>query len=522
MVDIATPEPVEEVRASRYAWYVLGVLFVVYVLNFIDRQVISILAEDIKRDLHLGDDDLGFLYGTAFGVFYALFGIPIGRLADNWHRGRLMTVGLALWSTMTAASGLSRNFGQLAAARVGVGVGEATASPAAYSLISDWFPRRLRATALAIYSAGLYVGGGISLFIGGAIVQGWNRAYPGGGPLGLVGWQAAFLAVGLPGLVLAAWMATMREPIRGRSEGLAAPARHPAPFRAFGDELLTIVPPLTLIGAARRGMAALIQNLAVALLVAGIATLLIAAGEPKPQWIAIGIGVYAVYSWATALRSRDPATFALIVGTPAFLCTVVAYGLNAFMAYASSFWAAPYAIRVLKVAAPEAGLIIGSAGALSGFLGVTMGGVLADRLRRTNPGGRLLVVISGAIVPVPFFVLAYTASTVMPFYIGLFVAGVTASMALGAAGATTQDLVLPRMRGTATATFFIGTTLLGLALGPYIAGRVSLLSGSLTTGMLSLLCAVPITLTAAIAAYRLVPAAERTREARARAVGEVI
>ena len=521
MVDIAKADGAEP-RASGYAWYVLGVLFLVYVLNFIDRQVISILAEDIKRDLRLGDDDLGFLYGTAFGVFYALFGIPLGRLADNWHRGRLMTVGLALWSTMTAASGLSRNFGQLAAARIGVGVGEATASPAAYSLISDWFPRRLRATALAIYSAGLYVGGGISLFIGGAIVQGWNRAYPGGGPLGLVGWQAAFLAVGLPGLVLALWLATMREPIRGRVEGLPEPAPHPAPFRAFGAELLTIVPPLTLIGAGRRGWAALARNLAALAFVVTVVAAVVRAGEPAPQWIAIGIGVYAVFSWATALRSRDPATFALIVGTPAFLCTVVAYGLNAFLAYAASFWAAPYALRVLHISKAEAGLIIGSSGALSGFLGVTLGGVLADRLRRTNPGGRLLVVISGAIVPVPFLVLAFTATGALPFYLGLFVSGLTASMALGAAGATTQDLVLPRMRGTATATFFIGTTLLGLALGPYIAGRVSVLTGSLSTGMLSLLFAVPITLGAAIAAYRLVPAAEATREARARAAGEVI
>ena len=511
-----------EPKASRYAWYVLSVLFLVYVLNFVDRQVISILAEDIKRDLHLGDDDLGFLYGTAFGVFYALFGIPIGRLADNWQRGRLMTAGLALWSTMTAASGLSSSFGQLAAARVGVGIGEATASPSAYSLISDWFPRRLRATALAIYSAGLYVGGGISLFIGGAIVQGWNRAYPGGGPLGLVGWQAAFMAVGLPGLLLAIWIATLREPIRGAAEGLPEPARHPRPFRSFGDELLTIVPPLTLIGAARRGPTALMRNIAVLLLIAGLATLLIAAGEPKPQWIAIGIGVYAVFSWASALRSRDPATFALIVATPAFLCTVVAYGLNAFLSYAASFWAAPYAERILHIGKAEAGLIIGSAGALSGFAGVTIGGIIADRLRRTNPAGRLLVVMSGAITPVPFLALAFTASGTLPFYVGIFFAQLFASMALGAAGATTQDLVLPRMRGTATATFFIGTTLIGLALGPYLAGRVSTLSGSLSTGMLSLLVSVPITLTAAILAYRLVPAAERTREARARAAGEVV
>ena len=164
----------------------------------------------------------GFLFGTAFGVFYALFGIPLGRLADSWHRVRLMSIGLALWSAMTALSGFAKNATTLTVARIGVGVGEATASPSAYSLISDWFPARLRATALAIYSSGLYIGGGISLLIGGLIVENWNAAYPDGGPLGLVGWQAAFLSVGLPGLVLALWVLTLREPVRGKCGGLRA------------------------------------------------------------------------------------------------------------------------------------------------------------------------------------------------------------------------------------------------------------------------------------------------------------
>ena len=123
-------EPDGQAGATRYGWYVLSILFLVYVLNFVDRQIISILAEDIKRDLGLKDQDLGFLYGTAFGVFYALFGIPLGRLADNWHRVRLMTIGLTLWSVMTAVSGLSRTGGHLAAARIGVGIGEATARAA--------------------------------------------------------------------------------------------------------------------------------------------------------------------------------------------------------------------------------------------------------------------------------------------------------------------------------------------------------------------------------------------------------
>jgi len=123
-------------------------------------------------------------------------------------------------------------------------------------------------------------------------------------------------------------------------------------------------------------------------------------------------------------------------------------------------------------------------------------------------------------VPAPFMVLAFTADTPIVLYICLFIAQFTASWALGNSAATTQDLVLPRMRGAATATYFIGTTLIGLAMGPYLAGRVSSLTGSLSTGVLSLLVTVPITLAAAIAAFKLVPAAEASREARARAAGE--
>jgi len=189
--DVVRPEktPIDpNAKVPAYSWYALGVLVLVYVLNFIDRQILSILANDIKADLGVEDDYLGFLYGTAFAVFYALFGIPLGKLADSWKRVRLMSIGLALWSTMTALSGFAKNASTLTVARIGVGVGEATASPSAYSLISDWFPARLRATALAIYSSGLYIGGGISLLIGGLIVENWNAAYPGGGPYGIVGW----------------------------------------------------------------------------------------------------------------------------------------------------------------------------------------------------------------------------------------------------------------------------------------------------------------------------------------------
>src|SRR5690349_13072474 len=144
----------------------LAALTAVYVLNYLDRQILSILAEDVKRDLALTDAQVGFLYGTAFAVFYAVFGLPLGRLADTWTRTRVIAWGLSLWSLMTAASGFARTCGGLALARFGVGVGESSANPASFSLIADWFPPERRATAMAVYQTGLYVGTGLGLGIG--------------------------------------------------------------------------------------------------------------------------------------------------------------------------------------------------------------------------------------------------------------------------------------------------------------------------------------------------------------------
>ena len=517
----------QQPRASSYSWYVLVILVLVYVLNFIDRQILSILAVDIKRDLDLSDSQLGFLGGAAFAVFYALFGIPLGRLADNWSRVRLLSAGLALWSTMTALSGFASNSWTLTLARMGVGVGEATASPTAYSLISDHFPKRQRATALSIYSSGLYLGGGVSLVIGAWIKQAWNNAYPNYPPLGLVGWQAAFLAVGLPGLLMALWISTLREPQRGVMDGEVRESSS-KPFETFRQDLAGIVPPFTLIGAWRRGPAALLINLAVAGALAAFAWMMIKVTGNKPQWLSVSFGYYAVFSWATTLRSNDPATFRLIFGTPAFVCTALGYGLISLVAYALAFWAAPYAETVLKLPKLELAFVLGANGAAAGFLGVIIGGWIADRLRERNPAGRILVVMFGAVAPIVPIWLAYTTTNPALFYTMGFLSGMGGAAALGAAAATTQDLVLPRMRGTATAAFFLGTTLVGLSFGSYFVGQISDFAGTivagkpvgnLRVGILSLLGFMPIALGLLIYAYRTVPAAEATRNERAGEAG---
>lgn len=509
---------------SRYSWYVLALMVMVYFVNFVDRQIISILAQDIKNDLHVSDAELGFLYGTAFAVFYALFGIPLGRLADMWTRTKLMTLGLTVWSGLTAVSGLTTSFFQLAAVRIGVGIGEASASPCAYSLLSDYFPKEKRATVLAIYSAGLYLGGGCSYLIGGTVVDYWNAAYPDKSlaPLGLAGWQAAFIAVGLPGLLLALIVATIREPVRGMADHVLTPPATDI-WKKFWLELSSIIPPFTAFHAASIGGAkALLTNAAMAAASVLFFGLLAKLTGDIPQWAALGIGVYAVASWAQSLKLRDAPTFRLIWGTPAFLYGVAAFGLISFSGYSVGFWTVPYVMREFGIDKQQAGLTLGLPAAVAGFLGVVIGGLLADKLKQRGPAGRLTIAFAACLLPVPLVYITFTTHILPLLYVTYFIFSVLGSSWVGVGGATTQDLVLPRMRGTAGATYFIGTTMIGLALGPYYTGAISKATGSLSTGILSLFFILPLTLFCLWRLRALLPAAESSRLERARAAGEPV
>ena len=508
------------VPAAVYAWYVLGVLFLVYVFNFIDRSILSILAQDIKASLGLGDAQLGFLYGTAFAVFYALFGIPLGRLADSWYRGRLIAAGLAMWSAMTALSGLAGSYGQLAFARIGVGIGEASASPAAYSLLADYFPVRRRALVLSIYSAGLYVGGGLSLPLGGWIAHAWTRSYQHAvAPFGLAGWQVAFLAVGVPGLLLALWVLSLREPARGLAEGHTSPVAQPGAWRAFARELAAILPPFTLWSVARLP-GGLRRNLLLLGAIAGIAACLARVTGDTLQWSTIGLGAYAVVSWTQVLYATDRPTFALLYGTRPVALALCRFGAIAFVSYSLFFWGAPYAIRTFGVGADVAGLMLGVPGAFASAAGCVTGGYLSDVWKRRDSRGRLFVCMLAAIMPAPLLFAALAAADVRIFFLINPLILFVAYLWVGPAAAAIQDCVLPRMRGTAGAIFILAVSILGLGLGPYSTGKVAALTGSLRAGMLSMTIMMPLGLLLLWLASRHIGAAEDTRMARARAAGE--
>jgi MFS family permease len=199
LVDDATAHSVPPV-SDAYRRYALWLLLLVYVVNFIDRQVINILAEPIKNDLHLADWQLGLLSGFAFGIVYTVLGFPLARAADRHHRGYIIAACLAAWSAFTGACGFAQNFVQLVGFRAGVGIGEAGCTPTSHALIADYSPKEKRASALAFYAMGTPIGSLLGLAIGGAMSD-------------YFGWRQAFMVAAVPGLILAVVAAfTLKEP----------------------------------------------------------------------------------------------------------------------------------------------------------------------------------------------------------------------------------------------------------------------------------------------------------------------
>lgn len=291
--------------SARYRYLCVGILALAYTFNFLDRQILSLLAEPVRKELHLSDAQIGLLTGFAFALFYTVFGVPIAWFADRSHRVRIVALACACWSLCSAAGGLAGGFFQLAAARLGVGVGEAGGTPPSYAIISDYFPAEARGKALALYSLGVPFG----IAIGAAL---------GGGVAAHYGWRAAFFAVGLPGLAVALLILTVvREPVRGAQDGRSA-AHEIAPAQLgatvamfFGDPVLRWTAVSTALGAfAGYGS----SNWVPAFLMRHEHMTLgqLAAVYSVCVGVAVGFGTWFSGYLADRLSRRDPRAYAMI------------------------------------------------------------------------------------------------------------------------------------------------------------------------------------------------------------------
>jgi MFS family permease len=519
-VPAETSPPVEKAaeKMPAYAYYSLAVLTFATFFNFLDRMILSILAHDIRNELGLDDVQLGFLLGTGFAVFYAVVGIAMGRIADAVSRTKLMAIGFATWSAMTALGGAAVNFGMLGLARIGVGIGEATANPCSHSLISDYFSARNRSTALGTYIAGTFLGSAGAMVVGGLILSHWSsmcHAVPGDFACNLSGWRATLFLVGLPGLPLALLVYSLREP-----------PRPPRPPIALGTllsrELGAAIPPFTLITLYRSGnRQAFITNVMVIAAVIAAVYVLIALTGDRAQWCAIGLGAYSVVSWGQVLKIRDLPFYRLTFGCPTFALAMFGGALVATSTGAVMAWAAPYAIRVLNMAPASAGIWLGITTATSGGIGVIVAGRITDYWKQRDPRAPIGMAALSLLCSLPALVLMLRATTPNNYIIGAALFSLCASGWAGAFAAMIQDLVLPRMRGGAASAFALISVIIASGAGPYWVGKVSTVSGSLATGMASIQLLAPIALVLLfLAARRLRHENPLRRLARAQAAGE--
>lgn len=508
-------------RITVAAWYALALLFAANALNYVDRHIVSILAQAIKTDLKLDDADLGFLLGTAFAVFYSVVGIAMGRISDMLPRKKVMAFGLALWSAMTALGGASSSFAMLGAARLGVGVGEAVANPCGHSLVSDIFPQRNRALVLSILLTGVFVGTASAMVLGGWFLQDWKNVchiVPIAGACALPGWKAALFGVGLPGLPLALLLLTLREPPRqqGNKGGT---------FAILFAEFAAALPPFTLLMVWRAGgQRALMRNLAlVAVMAVASGALMYLTGD-RAQWAATGLGFYAIVTWAQVQAYRDPPLYRLTFGDPTFQTAVAATALMGTIGGTVGVWAAPYAMRTFADIAPtQLGATLAGVNIVGSFLGVISGGIITDIWKRRDlraPVGVGAITVVGL---VPSIVVMLTAATPTVFFAGSFCLAFFGALWSGSTAAMVQDLVLPRMRGSAAAAYSLIAIVVGSGIGPYWAGKVSKMTGSLNAGLLSVLLLAPVALLLLwLTSRRLPHQTPDVRLAYARAAGEPV
>lgn len=502
---------------AKGAWYALLIIALTNAMSLLDRNILAILAPRIKADLGVGDAEMGLLYGTVFALFYALFSLPLGRLADGWIRTRLLSICIAFWSSATALAAFASSFGVLALSRLGVGIGEGATQPAGTSLIYDYWPKERRGFVMAVLAASIAIGLGGSLVLGGVAADWWDQSWglspkkSAMAPLGLSGWQFAFLAASIPGFVLALFLWRLREPERGAMDGVLTPP-DPAPFAASAAVLGSVTPGFNWIslkqrGASRRHWLLNLSVLAVLVVAMVVLARICANLSPRPdlnfgafsisphtlQWSVIGFGAFVIINLLQGLSLSDKPTFAVISKSPTLIMVMAVGALQSIINYGIMGFTPSFLMKTYDLSMKDTALAFGLLSAALGIVGPMISGPVSDVLNKRFPGRGRSYVTLFALGVSPFIAMwVYTAPTSGDFYFRFSVYSIILTGWLPPLYAIMYDQVLPRMRGVTTSVYLLVLTILGLGIGPYLVGLISDATGDLGTAILSINLVSPV------------------------------
>ena len=531
-----------DARLTQTAGYALALVALTNTMSLLDRNILAILAPRIKHDIGIGDAEMGLLYGTVFALFYALFSLPLGRLADGWVRTRLLGITLAFWSLATGLAAAAQGFALLAVSRLGVGIGEGAAQPAGFSLVMDHYARPRRGFAMAVIAAAIALGLGGSSALGGVAADWWDHLHPAGAaPLGLKGWQFAFLVAALPGFILAALLYRMPEPQRGRLDGIASPP-DPQPFRASLALLGAVTPGANWLALAARRAAARYWtvNLVATVVIVALAVALAwvtSALSPRPplhfgslavsphalQWAVVGFGALVVVNLLQRLRLADRPTFVCLTRSPALLLCLGIAALQMMINYGTMGFTPSFLMKHYGLSPAATGLQFGLLAAALGIIGPMIAGPLSDRINARFPGaGRAYVTLFALGLSPPIAIWVYHAPDPGSFYARFVLYSLVLTAWYPPLYAIMFEQVMPRMRGITASLYLIVYTLFGIGIGPFVVGMIADANGgNLAAAILSINWVAPAIVVMLVALALRVRRDEAGLIERARSAGEI-
>jgi MFS transporter, Spinster family, sphingosine-1-phosphate transporter len=506
-------------RIKPAAWIALGLVSLTQGMSLLDRQILAILAPAIKADLKIGDAEMGLLFGTVFALFYALFSLPLGRLADGWKRGKLLAICLMFWSAATGLAGFASSFAMLAVSRLSVGIGEAATQPAGTSLVYDYWPKHRRGFVMAVMASAIALGIGGSLVLGGLAANWWDTAHPGSS---LKGWQFAFFVAAAPGFLLAAALWFLKEPVRGAMDGIETPP-DPAPFAASGQVLASVTPGLNWLSLSRLKAASSVwrDNL---LWLVGIVIAMVLLTKftgqfsTKPplnfgsftisqsalQWTIIGFGIFVMVNFLQNMKLTDGEAYRVITRSPTLIMVMAVGSFQGMINYGMMGFNPMFLMKSYDLQMKDAALQFGLVSAGMGIIGPLIWGPCSDWLNQRFPGaGRAWCAFAAMVISPLMSFWVYYAPDAAGFYWRFVAYSLILTGWLPPLYAIMYDQVLPRMRGITTSVYLLASTILGLGVGPFIVGTISDATGDLRFAMLCInAAAIPIAVLLVLVASR--------------------